>query len=224
MRTRSRTGNAAPQCRVLRRASGDDAGWPPPFGAARPARDSLVRWCAHGHPLAYQACRYDASDIPFAYYAQFADGPHIADYSRLAQDVAQKTLPSFAYVKALTTRNEHPNVSNITDGIAFVQGVIQTISQSSYASSTLIVPESTRWSRRSSAGPSRAEEPVHTGELECGGVVHATLVPSAPGLASARCSESGHPPQRGQGCVLNCPSPGATSCSTQVRLHTPRAR
>lgn len=91
------------------------------------------------HPIAHQACRYDASDIPFAYYAQFADGSHTADYTQLAQDVANQQLPSFAYVKALTTRNEHPNVANISDGIAFVQGVIQTIEQSPYASSTLIL-------------------------------------------------------------------------------------
>jgi phospholipase C len=90
-------------------------------------------------PIAYQACRYDASDIPFAYYAQFADGPHIADISQLAVDIANQALPSFAYVKGLTTRNEHPNVSNITDGITFVEGVIQTISQSPYSSSTLVL-------------------------------------------------------------------------------------
>jgi len=91
------------------------------------------------HPIAYQACRYDASDIPFAYYAQFADSSHIADYAQLAQDVTNHTLPDFAYVKALTTRNEHPNVSTISDGVTFVQGLIQTIEQSSYASSTLIL-------------------------------------------------------------------------------------
>ena len=91
------------------------------------------------HPIAYQACRYDASDIPFAYYAQFADSSHIADYTQLAKDVANNALPDFAYVKALTTRNEHPNVSTISDGVAFVQGMIQTIEQSPYASSTLIL-------------------------------------------------------------------------------------
>ena len=91
------------------------------------------------HPIAYQACRYDASDIPFAYYAQFADSAHIVDYKQLAQDVANQTLPSFSYVKALTTRNEHPNVSTISDGMAFVQQMIQTIEQSPYASSTLIL-------------------------------------------------------------------------------------
>ena len=91
------------------------------------------------HPIAYQACRYDASDIPIANYAQFADGPHNSDISQLASDVTNSALPNFAYVKGLTTRNEHPNVSNISDGVTFVEGVIQTITQSSYASSTLIL-------------------------------------------------------------------------------------
>ena len=91
------------------------------------------------HPIAYEACRYDASDIPFAYYAQFADGPHIVDYTQLATDVTGSTLPNFVYVKALTTYNEHPNVSTISDGVTFVEGVIQTITQSTYASSTLIL-------------------------------------------------------------------------------------
>ncbi len=91
------------------------------------------------HPIAHQACRFDASDVPFEYYAQLADSSHIQDFTQLAKDVAASQLPSFAYVKALTTRNEHPNVSNITDGIKFVQGVIQTIAGSAYASSTLIL-------------------------------------------------------------------------------------
>ena len=100
---------------------------------------SDCQYSALTHPIAYQACRYDASDIPFAYYAQLADGPHIVDYAQLAKDVAANALPSFAYVKALTTRNEHPNVSNISDGIRFVEGVVQTIAQSPSAGSTLIL-------------------------------------------------------------------------------------
>ncbi|MBV8762820.1 MAG: hypothetical protein JO257_36380 [Deltaproteobacteria bacterium] len=100
---------------------------------------SDCQYSAISHPIAHQACRYDASDIPFAYYAQFADTSSIVDYAQLAQDVAGGALPSFAYVKALTTRNEHPNVSNISDGVAFVQGLIQTIEQSPYASSTLVL-------------------------------------------------------------------------------------
>jgi len=97
------------------------------------------QYSAIAHPIAYQACRYDASDIPFAYYAQFADGSHTVDYARFAQDISGHALPNFAYVKALTTRNEHPNVSNISDGVSFVQNLVQTVEQSSYASSTLIL-------------------------------------------------------------------------------------
>ena len=98
--------------------------------------------CQYGavaHPVAHQACRYDASDIPFAYYAQFADGPDIVDFSQFAKDVASGALPNFAYLKALTTRNEHPNVSNIHDGEAFVEQVVQTVEQSAEADSTLIL-------------------------------------------------------------------------------------
>jgi phospholipase C len=92
------------------------------------------------HPIAYELCRYDASDIPFNYYSQFAGGTYMADfYTRFAQDVAANKLPNFAYVKAMTTRNEHPNYSTISDGYNFVTSVIQTISQSSYANSTLIL-------------------------------------------------------------------------------------
>ncbi|MFO0575188.1 MAG: alkaline phosphatase family protein [Polyangia bacterium] len=92
------------------------------------------------HPIAHEACRYDASDVPFNYYSQFANGAHVADfYTRFAKDVAAGKLPSLAYIKAMSTRNEHPNVSNISDGIDFVTGVIQAIQGSPYASSTLIL-------------------------------------------------------------------------------------
>lgn len=98
------------------------------------------QYSAITNPVAHQACRYDASDVPFNYYAQFANGAHNADfYSRFSQDVAANKLPDFAYIKAMSTRNEHPNVSNISDGVNFVKSVVQTISQSPYASSTLIL-------------------------------------------------------------------------------------
>jgi phospholipase C len=94
---------------------------------------------AVAHPIAYEACRFDASDIPFEYYAQLADGPAMHDFADLAKDLASNALPNFAYVKGLTTRNEHPNVSNIADGVAFVTGVVKAISQSPYAASTLVL-------------------------------------------------------------------------------------
>ena len=110
--------------------------------AAAPSCESVPPDCNYSsitHPLAAQACKYDASDNPFAYYAQFADGPNIKDYGDLAKDLAAGQLPSFAYVKARGSRNEHPNVSNISDGIAFVSATVQAIQGSSAASSTLIL-------------------------------------------------------------------------------------
>lgn len=110
--------------------------------AAAPSCEGVPPDCNYSsviHPLAAQACKYDASDNPFAYYAQFADGPRIKDYSDLKKDLDNQALPSFAYVKARGSRNEHPNVSNITDGIAFVSATVDAVQTSSYASSTLIL-------------------------------------------------------------------------------------
>lgn len=104
---------------------------------------NIASSCQYGvilNPVAHEACRYDASDVPFNYYSQFANGAHMADFfSRFTQDVAAKKLPNFTYIKAMSTRNEHPNVSNITDGVNFVSSVLQTIANSSYANSTLIL-------------------------------------------------------------------------------------
>jgi phospholipase C len=90
------------------------------------------------HPVACHACIYDPSDIPFAYYRQLGDA-YIKDYGDLASDIASGTLPTLAYVKAREYRNEHPNVSTIRDGIAFVSGTVQAIRDSMYAASTLIL-------------------------------------------------------------------------------------
>jgi phospholipase C len=110
--------------------------------AAAPSCESVPPDCNYSsitHPLAAQACKYDASDNPFSYYAQFADGPRMKDYSDLKKDLDNGVLPTFAYVKARGSRNEHPNVSNISDGIAFVSATLALIQASSYASSTLVL-------------------------------------------------------------------------------------
>jgi phospholipase C len=91
------------------------------------------------HPIACNACVYDPSDIPFVYYAQFADTPNIKDYAELAQDISAGALPSFSFVKAREFRNEHPNVSTISDGVAFVTSTIQLIESSPFADSTLVL-------------------------------------------------------------------------------------
>jgi phospholipase C len=91
------------------------------------------------HPIACHACIYDPADIPFLYYEQFVDKPNIKDYLDLKQDLDNHALPNFSFVKAREWTNEHPNVSTITDGISFVANTIQSIENSSYADSTLIL-------------------------------------------------------------------------------------
>ena len=91
------------------------------------------------HPVAAQGCKLDSSDVPFNYYANFADGSHTKDFAELAKDLVNGTLPTFSYVKAREFRNEHPNVSTITDGEVFVAGVVNSVLSSSYKDKTLVV-------------------------------------------------------------------------------------
>jgi phospholipase C len=110
--------------------------------AAAPACQSIPSDCPYDpilHPVAAQACRFDATDIPFGYYASFLDGAHVTDYGDLEKDLTSGALPNFAYVKAREFRNEHPNVSKISDGVAFVSSTIQAIQNSPEAGSTLIL-------------------------------------------------------------------------------------
>jgi phospholipase C len=90
------------------------------------------------HPIACHGCIYDPSDIPFAYYAQLGDR-YTKDYTDLALDLAGGRLPSFAFVKAREFRNEHPNLSTISDGVAFVSATLQSIASSPYAATTLVL-------------------------------------------------------------------------------------
>ncbi len=91
------------------------------------------------HPIAAQACKVDASDLPFLYYEQFANGSHSRDYADLHKDLTTGKLPTFAYVKPREFRSEHPNVSKISDGIAFVTNTVTEILNSPYAASTLVL-------------------------------------------------------------------------------------
>lgn len=101
-----------------------------------------------GHPVACHACVYDPSDIPFLYYARFSDQvsptfkptPYVKDYGKLKTDLDAKTLPNFSFIKARAFRNEHPNVSTIADGIAFVKSTVDMILASpTYKDNTLIL-------------------------------------------------------------------------------------
>jgi phospholipase C len=110
--------------------------------AAAPSCETVPPDCPYNkvtHPVAAEACKFDASDIPFVYYERFAGGAYMKDYNELATDIAANALPSFAYVKAREFRNEHPNVSKITDGVKFVTDTVQLVASSPYANSTLIL-------------------------------------------------------------------------------------
>ena len=96
------------------------------------------------HPVACNGCIFDPSDIPFLFFGDFNTSTskhfgNIKDYGSLAQDIAAQQLPSFSFVKARLFHNEHPNMSTISAGVAFVTSTIQMIQQSPYANSTLIL-------------------------------------------------------------------------------------
>ena len=92
------------------------------------------------HPILRQGCLYDPSDIPFEYFPQFTDDPAVMhDYSQLADDLDAGTLPDFAFVKAMTFRNEHPEFSSLSDGEQFVSAAVQQILASQYGADTLIL-------------------------------------------------------------------------------------
>jgi phospholipase C len=97
--------------------------------------------------VACHGCVYDPSDIPFLYHQRFTDAanggnptPYVKDYSALQADLNAGTLPSFSFVKPRAFRNEHPNVSTIADGVAFVKSMVDMIlSSASYGNNTLVL-------------------------------------------------------------------------------------
>ncbi len=95
--------------------------------------------CHFGLPIT--PCDYDPSDVPFSYYRQFADDPlYVRDIGHLRDDLANGTLPNFAYVKPLGYHNEHPGYgTTISDGEAYVDAVVQAVLSSPVADETLIL-------------------------------------------------------------------------------------
>lgn len=86
-------------------------------------------------------CDYDPSDVPFEYYAQFADNAtYMKDLDDLATDIAAGTLPEVAFVKGVGYKNEHPGYgTTIRAGEAQVGAIVDEILGSSVAGSTLIL-------------------------------------------------------------------------------------
>ena len=86
-------------------------------------------------------CLFDPSDIPFQYYATFNDNPkYMKDFVELAADIDGGKMPTFAYVKSIGYRTEHPGSgTTISAGVTFVDGVVQKVLGSSYALTTLVL-------------------------------------------------------------------------------------
>ncbi|MEI8259242.1 MAG: alkaline phosphatase family protein, partial [Deltaproteobacteria bacterium] len=63
-------------------------------------------------------CDYDPSDVPFEYYAQFADNPlYMKDLSDFRADLAAGTLPNVSFIKFLQYHDEHPGYgTRLSDG------------------------------------------------------------------------------------------------------------
>jgi phospholipase C len=91
--------------------------------------------------VAVYPCVYDPSDVPFEYYKSLQDDPkHMKDLSQLAVDLAQGTLPSVSFVKSIGYRSEHPGSGDtLSDGVAFVKGIVAAVMGSPLASSTLLL-------------------------------------------------------------------------------------
>jgi phospholipase C len=100
----------------------------------RPPKD-----CPFG--LGIYPCDLDPDDIPFDYYANFADNPkYLRDYTQLASDLSSLALPQVVFVKGLGYHTEHPGEgTTISDGEAFVDGVIAQIQASEYGDDTLVL-------------------------------------------------------------------------------------
>jgi phospholipase C len=86
-------------------------------------------------------CDYDPGDIPFEYFTSLHDNPlYMKDLTQLATDLSQQKLPSFAFVKSIGYLSEHPGLDDtITGGAGFVQMVVDQVTNSAYASNTLIL-------------------------------------------------------------------------------------
>jgi phospholipase C len=100
----------------------------------RPPKD-----CPFG--LGIYPCDFDPGDIPFDFYANFADNPkYLRDYTQLASDLANITLPQVVFIKGLGYHTEHPGEgTTISDGETFVDDVIAQIQASQYGDDTLVL-------------------------------------------------------------------------------------
>ncbi len=92
-------------------------------------------------PIPTNPCAYDPGDVPFEYYAQFTDNPtYMKDYNDFVAAVGQGSLPAVSFIKGMGYHNEHPGFgTNITQGVGFVKGIVDSVLASSLANDTLVL-------------------------------------------------------------------------------------
>ncbi len=84
---------------------------------------------------------YDAADNPFLYFRAWNHNPSTTfDSNDFFTAIDNLKLPSVSFVKPLGIHSERPVASDLTDGQAFVNSVVQAISTSDhYYLKTLIL-------------------------------------------------------------------------------------
>ena len=102
--------------------------------------------CADAPPdcpamLGIYPCTYDPSDVPFEFYPRFRDNPQfMKDLSAFDADLAGGALPAVSFIKGLGYHTEHPGgETRISDGVAFVTGLIDRILRSPEGDRTLVL-------------------------------------------------------------------------------------
>lgn len=86
------------------------------------------------------ACFYDATDNPFQYYKSTMDNLEVMkDHGDFFRALAEQKLPAVSFLKPLSANSEHPREGSITDGMKFVDAIVNAVQGSGYVDSTLIL-------------------------------------------------------------------------------------
>jgi phospholipase C len=83
---------------------------------------------------------YDASDVPFTYYAGTKDKAEFnKDLIDFQNDLFDGNLPSVSFIKAVGRRTGHPACGRLKAVQEFLSGIHELIQKSEYANSTLLI-------------------------------------------------------------------------------------
>jgi phospholipase C len=91
--------------------------------------------------FAFDPCAFEASDVPFEYFASTRDDPStMKDLAAFESALDQGRLPAVSFVKAIEYRTEHPGLGvTLSAGVAFVTALVQHVATSRYRGDTLVL-------------------------------------------------------------------------------------